>query len=403
MKQFKIAFIGNVNCMTFRYALEVRRLGHDVVFFVDYPRSEKLHRPENRFSEITFPYPDWIREIRPPRRDISFLVPVGEIKELITELNSGGYDAVVFNGCWHKIGVFISRRTRVLCFFSGADLDVKASYKAVLHAKHSTNVIAHYVKTLLRLCETWLHRRGIRRASLINYFPEGVVPAADRLINEIMKGRDFHRIQVRGLTVDDVEYSPPSTRVGADVVIFNPTRFLWKNPLPLGYAMEENKRNDIMLRGIATFYNKTGLAIKVVLVEKGAQLTETKALIDELGIAHLVSWRQEMSQKEIFQHYQDSDVIFDQLGIHWVGHGGLDAMLVGRPVIANGRPDVFNKILGETIPLCQATNEEEVADWLAKLAMNPELRKEIGLRSREFVIRNFNATDTARQIVKHLE
>jgi hypothetical protein len=35
--------------------------------------------------------------------------------------------------------------------------------------------------------------------------------------------------------------------------------------------------------------------------------------------------------------------------------------------------------------------------------MNPELRKEIGLKIREFVTKRFNAADTARKIVEHLQ
>jgi hypothetical protein len=41
-------------------------------------------------------------------------------------------------------------------------------------------------------------------------------------------------------------------------------------------------------------------------------------------------------------------------------NGGMDMMLVERPVIAARPRDVLNKIPGKSIPLCQATNEEEV-------------------------------------------
>ena len=61
----KIGFLGNSNNYPFRLAQALRALGHDVVFFVDRPRSESRHRPECHYTDVPYPYPNWVREIEP--------------------------------------------------------------------------------------------------------------------------------------------------------------------------------------------------------------------------------------------------------------------------------------------------------------------------------------------------
>jgi glycosyltransferase involved in cell wall biosynthesis len=78
-------------------------------------------------------------------------------------------------------------------------------------------------------------------------------------------------------------------------------------------------------------------------------------------------------------------------------------MLVGRPVIGNGRPEIFRPIQGEDSPVCQASSEEEVFQWLIRLLPDRELRAEIGRTSREFVIRHFNIEDEAKAFAQALE
>ncbi len=404
MKKFRIAFVGNVNCMPFSYAQEIKRLGHEVVFFISNTRTEKLHRPEFRFSYISYPYEDWIKEIDTPKRDMEFIFPSGSLAKLISHLKAGDYDAVVLNGTWHKLANHFkeSDHIQVVSLFSGADIDVMADYNNVISSLFLSSRFIDLLKVPIRLLEVWFHRRGIRRASLVNYYPEGVSLVGDMLITQIMRGKSFYRLQIRGMVTELVNYCPASNRTGADVVVFNLARFLWKEPLPKGYTSAENKRNDIMLKGIAEYYKKTGVPIKVILIEKGAQLEETKALIDDLSISHLISWHKEMTFQEILHFYEMSDIVFDQLGNHFVS-GGMDAMLTGRPVIGNGRPEVFTKLVGQPLPICQANCVDDVVKWLEVLVDNPELRRSIGVNSRAYILKHINSVDTSRQIIKHLE
>ncbi len=158
-----------------------------------------------------------------------------------------------------------------------------------------------------------------------------------------------------------------------------------------------------MIRGIGIFYRKTRTPLVIHFVEKGVHVEEAKALCAEEGISEFVTWHQEMTQKEVFEYYRDCDISFDQLGNHWVGAGGWDAMATGRPVIANGRPDVYKRLWGKPLPVCQATTAQEVADWLQRLAEDPNLRTEIGLECRKTVLDAFDVSRTANFYISALE
>lgn len=60
----KIGFVGNANNYPFMLARALKRMGHDVRFIVT--ASSRLDRPESRYADISYPYPDWIHEIGTP-------------------------------------------------------------------------------------------------------------------------------------------------------------------------------------------------------------------------------------------------------------------------------------------------------------------------------------------------
>ena len=114
-----------------------------------------------------------------------------------------------------------------------------------------------------------------------------------------------------------------------------------------------------------------------------------------------VHWQKEVAAEKLNEFFKNCDVAFDQLGEHWP-YVGLFSMLTGRPLIANGRPDVFRKITGEASPVCQAKTEREVADWLWKLYSDRALVKQIGEASRKYVLRYYNIEDTVDNFIKFL-
>ena len=72
-------------------------------------------------------------------------------------------------------------------------------------------------------------------------------------------------------------------------------------------------------------------------------------------------------------------------------------MAVGRPLIANGRPEFLDPIAGEPSPICQATTPQEVCAQLERLTSNRELLQRTADASRDYVQRHFSS-DRAAQV-----
>src|SRR5262245_56240619 len=102
----KVGFAGNTNNYPFRLAQSLRELGHEVVVFVDRPREETRHRPEYHYTDVSYPYPTWIREIRPLTSKQIVLYP-WSLSSVFRSLEM--CDGVVLNGILLSLGSFIDR------------------------------------------------------------------------------------------------------------------------------------------------------------------------------------------------------------------------------------------------------------------------------------------------------
>lgn len=398
----KIGFIGNVNNYPLIIAKKLRDRGHEIVFIVDEPAHNKLHRPENYLYHITYPYPDWIIEDLHSINLLRACFPKIFAKSILTRLNC--CDAVILNGLWHGLATHLNNEIPTVSIFSGADLDVYASYPAFntfISAHPKTKILPGFLIKKIAKMFVRKHRAGMARACTFSYFPPGLVLNGDALIKEIFSPATL-RFNHCHVETDHINYhAPPKNN---PLKIINVARFVWKQPLPPGYNMAEAKGNDIMIHGIARFLKETGKPLDIHFIEKGLHVQETKALIKEYGFDQMVTWHKEMGFGDFIEFIATGDIIFEQLSNH-VFTGGLYPMLIGRPVIANGRLEIFDKITKTKSPLCQAANATEVTEWLIKLSDNEELRRQAGIKSRQYVQENYDisleADFFAAELQKH--
>ena len=85
--------------------------------------------------------------------------------------------------------------------------------------------------------------------------------------------------------------------------------------------------------------------------------------------------------------YARADIVVDQLNAGWHGVFALEAMALGKPVVAHLKPDVVERSAagyGIRIPIVLATRETLV-DALRPLVEQPALRRELGAQSRAYV------------------
>ena len=87
------------------------------------------------------------------------------------------------------------------------------------------------------------------------------------------------------------------------------------------------------------------------------------------------------------ERYARADIVVDQLGAGWHGVFALEAMALGKPVVAHLKPDVVERsaeAFGIRVPIVPATRETLV-EVLRPLVESPSLRREIGAASRAYV------------------
>ncbi|MEO8761758.1 MAG: hypothetical protein ABI388_09945, partial [Bacteroidia bacterium] len=359
----KIGFIGNMNNYPFMIASQFKKKGYEVLFIVT--ESEKLCRPEFRYKNISTPYPDWIVDFAPLNADYFLEVEeTVEFKKIIALLNTCDY--AFLNGYFIRFSKYLS--IKHICVFTGSDLTVLADYKPInkyYQTKIKTlvelNRNSFLSKQIFNLCNSRLfltslkltlsilgvkykigdvyfksrnmfpdlyylakskiaylekvsdQRNSIEIAIGFIYAPLGVVNDGDLLLKEIKVDEDR---RMMGLMVDEIlsDYIPekPTTKIR----IFNVARFNWvkDKEQPEHFTQLDFKANDVMIRGIALFYKKYAIPLDIIFIKKGNDIEETIKLIEEVGIAHLITWKEVLSQQEVLQEYILANVVFDQLG-----------------------------------------------------------------------------------------
>lgn len=388
-----VVFLGGMNAMPMMYAIELRKQGVEVLYFVDRPASDTLSRPENHFSDIQYPYPDWIVEFRLPTQ---IFLPIFRkifaffLHKKITKHTKKFPQAFVLNGFFGSLAPFLYGDISKVFLAAGSDFDSWADFDnsgalAKSFRKRSIfKIMPFFVAEGLIKKIVLRQFQGVCACEKTLYFPEGFNQAGDRVAEKVKRfGREV-------VPRYDVSFEPlknlPRGVVGNDdkLNIFSGVRFLFES-FPDGNA-EYNKGNDIIIRGVADFYEKNK-NIEVHFVEKGEDVIAAKALCKELGLESVVTWHKEMKFKELLSLYEKADVCFDQVGKHWIGAIGFYALWLGKPLIANDERAVKAGLWSSSAPILSAATAIEVSTHLEELK-SPLVREDISRKSMHFAEAN---------------
>lgn len=393
----RIGFIGNTNNYPFILARAMRKLGHEVRFIVTsrYP----LDRPEYRYSDINYPYPAWIYDLSPIGfRDVMLFDSAAQrrITNILRDC-----DAVIANDFGPMLLADLNCPT--IALLTGSDLDFYAN----LDFFEADSGRYDRVPVFLRLVARWIwaarvarrQRAGIRSAAGVVYFPRGVLPSSDRLLDDlgINDGRRVFNLMT---DIDVIDYAPPP--FNTPLRVFCGLRLSWTSLVRKGGMELDYKGAEIMVKGLAMFVRSTGVPLEIRVVRKGLHVEETIRLVQEVELGGHVTWLDEMSQSQVDQEYRRADIVMDQVGNGMIGMVSLDAMALGRPVIANARPEFLEPLLGVPIPICQARTPQEICEQINLLYSNPGERERIGLASRKFIEQHCSSAALARRCLQKL-
>lgn len=150
------------------------------------------------------------------------------------------------------------------------------------------------------------------------------------------------------------------------------------------------KGNDKLFRALGLLAKKRD-DFTCIAVWYGPDVQRSQALIEELGIARLVTPLGIMSKCRLRSVIQASDVVIDQFTIGLFGTLALEAMSCGRPVVSYLDRSLFteeNGLLGgayDACPIASAFSLEEIAETLDALLSDDQERNRTGIASRRWI------------------
>lgn len=370
----KVALVDNMNNNFFALARYLRRFGVEVDLYL-IPNRNHRHFDPQMDTWLDLKNELWIKEFPVTYGASSYIRPIKKKMCGIFEK----YDKII--ACGPSLGLFYKSGIVVDLFIPyGSDLfNIPfASHKPAYLPKN----ILHFIFDKYR---SRLQRNGIQKSKKIivntNWFM-----AKQALVNMNCRAINLPRIMIYKESRPVLSIQKYNWLIDYDFSIFSPTRHQWStnsDPMPDFAAKGGIKRNDKLIKAYARLVRDKLIKRPLLLLcAYGADVVDSKKLIDGLNIADYVKWLPLLNRREIIEIMCNVSVVADQFreGMSATSAGTTnEALACGKPVITNtdgANSDPLDPYYSS--PILQALSEEEIYDWLVRLALSPEFAKKIG-------------------------
>lgn len=146
------------------------------------------------------------------------------------------------------------------------------------------------------------------------------------------------------------------SKLNATYLVFHPARQHWSEKRHPDWE----KGNDIFLRGFARFVHEVEKRAAVVLVEWGASVEDSRALIERLGITDHVIWVPPMPHRRMVEYIRACDLVADQFFLGAFGSTLPKALACGRVSMLYLDPEIHRECFHEMPPVLSAKTSDEV-------------------------------------------
>ena len=130
---------------------------------------------------------------------------------------------------------------------------------------------------------------------------------------------------------------------------------------------------------------------KLVLVEWGQEVAESRELIRELGLSDLVEWVPTMSKRELWRRYCESHAVMDQFIVPALGGVGFETMALARRLISAIDREQTALFFGEAPPCLAAGTVEECAARMREVLADPLDRQGRGVAASRWMSTHHSA------------
>jgi len=184
------------------------------------------------------------------------------------------------------------------------------------------------------------------------------------------------------------------TALDAEFLIFFPTRHDW---VPgYGYA---DKGNDTLLRAVGRMAD-AGHRLGLVLCAWGQNVSQSRALIAELGLTERVRWIPPASAIIYNRYCQACDLVADQFKLGAFGGVLYKALCNRKPVLSYLNESLMARVYSKMPPILNGRTTDELEALLAYALANPESMAALGHAGRQWVDQHHDGVETLDRILR---
>ncbi|KAF1079814.1 MAG: hypothetical protein GQF41_3931 [Candidatus Rifleibacterium amylolyticum] len=178
-------------------------------------------------------------------------------------------------------------------------------------------------------------------------------------------------------------------KLGINRYFFSSTRQFWFGN---NKFFSDNKGNDVVLKSFSEYLRLSNDdQMKLILVEKGPDVSASKSLARALGIENAIIWVSEMRRQELKVYYQGATICFGQFGTPVLAFSALEPManacvcvsFVGDVMV----PVPFYKT---PPPLINSRNPKQIAEQIYRFLRDSNELSLLQLQSWQWVKENCN-------------
>ena len=136
------------------------------------------------------------------------------------------------------------------------------------------------------------------------------------------------------------------------------------------------------------------------MINRGSDFQKSKMILEKENILDKVTIiPKAVPQYNLIEYYNKSDVVVDQFLVDSTGLIGQEAMAYEKPLIQLVNEELYQKFYSEIPPILNASNEKQIYDKLVLLKENASLAKNIGIKSREWLLKYHNTEKIIKKYI----
>ncbi|MCR5185527.1 MAG: glycosyltransferase family 4 protein [Clostridia bacterium] len=183
------------------------------------------------------------------------------------------------------------------------------------------------------------------------------------------------------------------TPFGVDMTLFNPNkkRTGANEDFTIGIVKPINDKYgiDYLINSLSIIKNKyPGTIIKTKIAGDGPLKHSYEKLALEKKVS--VEWLGFISQEQVATEYANMDIAVFPSNVESFGVSTIEAEASGIPVIVSNVPGLLETTIpNESSIVVESKNPSELAEAIMSLYNNPDLRKKMGTKGREYVLEKY--------------